>query len=98
MSADGTWNMTMNTPMGEQKGTLTLKSNGDALEGKMEGAQGAQEIEDGKVDGNSLSWIINMTQPMAMKLEFSATVDGDGISGDVNLGAFGKATFSGTRA
>ncbi len=98
MSADGTWNMTMNTPMGEQKGTLTLKSNGDVLEGKMEGGQGAQEIEDGKIDGNSLSWIINMTQPMAMKLEFSATVDGDGISGDVNLGAFGKATFSGTRA
>lgn len=97
MSADGTWNMTMNTPMGERKGTLTLKSAGDALEGKMEGPEGAQEIEEGKVDGNSVSWIINMTQPMAMKLEFSATVDGDGISGEVNLGALGKATFAGTR-
>jgi hypothetical protein len=97
MSADGTWNMTMNTPMGERKGTLTLKANGDALEGKMEGPEGAQPIEEGKIDGSSLSWIINMTQPMAMKLEFSATLDGDAISGEVGLGAFGKATFAGTR-
>jgi hypothetical protein len=33
-----------------------------------------------------------------MTLEFSATVSGDEISGDVKLGAFGNATFSGTRA
>ena len=35
---------------------------------------------------------------MAMTLEFSATVDGDSISGDVKLGAFGNASFSGSRA
>ena len=35
---------------------------------------------------------------MPMTLEFSATVDGDNISGSVKLGAFGTASFSGTRA
>ena len=35
---------------------------------------------------------------MAMTLEFSATVDGDEISGNVKLGAFGNASLSGTRA
>ena len=98
MSADGTWEITMNTPMGAQKASLELKSSGDTLEGKMQSPQGSQDIVDGKVDGNSLSWIINMTQPMEMKLEFTATVDGDNISGDVGLGAFGKATFEGARA
>ncbi len=98
MSADGTWNITMNTPMGAQQGTLSLKSSGDALEGKLESAQGAQDIADGKVDGNSLSWNINMTEPMAMKLEFTATMDGDKLSGNVSLGAFGSATLEGTRA
>jgi hypothetical protein len=39
-----------------------------------------------------------MTSPMPMKLEFAAEVDGDAISGTVKLGAFGNATFSGTRA
>lgn len=97
MSADGTWNVTMNTPMGEQKGTLTLKTDGATLSGKMEGPQGAQEFDGGTVDGNQLSWVIDMTQPMPMKLDFSATVDGDSISGEVGLGSFGKATFSGAR-
>lgn len=97
MSADGTWNMTMNTPMGPQTGTLTLKSNGGSLEGNMAGPQGSLDIEEGKVDGDNLTWAINMTQPMAMKLDFKAVVDGDKITGEVDLGSFGKATLEGTR-
>ncbi|MGB0717129.1 MAG: hypothetical protein ACPGXK_14715 [Phycisphaerae bacterium] len=31
MSADGTWNTTMNTPMGPQQGTMTLSTDGGAL-------------------------------------------------------------------
>ena len=43
MSAEGTWNVTMNTPMGEQPGTLTLKQDGDSLSGALSGAQGTQD-------------------------------------------------------
>ncbi|MEZ5557323.1 MAG: hypothetical protein R3E86_02075 [Pseudomonadales bacterium] len=98
MSADGTWNTTMNTPMGAQQGTLTLATDGGTLTGKLSGAQGEIELTDGTVDGNALSWKAALTSPMPMTLEFSATVDGDSISGNVKLGAFGNATFSGTRA
>jgi len=98
MSADGTWKTTMNTPMGAQNGTLTLATNGSTLTGKLSGPQGDIDINDGTVDGNQLAWKADITSPMPMTLEFSATVDGDNISGDVKLGAFGNATFSGTRA
>lgn len=97
MSVDGTWNMTMNTPMGAQQGTLTLKSNAGSLEGTLAGPQGTIDIEDGKIDGNALSWSINAVQ-MGMKIGFSATLDGDKIAGEADLGAFGKASFEGTRA
>ncbi|MEJ2090158.1 MAG: hypothetical protein P8Y69_17195 [Gammaproteobacteria bacterium] len=97
-SADGTWNTTMNTPMGAQNGTLTLATDGNTLTGKLSSPQGEIDLEDGTVDGDALSWKANITSPMAMTLEFSATVSGDEISGDVKLGAFGNATFSGTRA
>ena len=98
MSAAGTWNITTNTPMGAQKGTLTLAVDGDALTGTMSGAQGSMEIENGKADGDAVSWSAKITQPMPMTLEFSGTVDGDAISGSVKLGAFGTATFKGERA
>ncbi len=98
MSADGTWNTTMNTPMGAQQGTLTLSTEGGSLTGKLSGPQGDIDLEDGTVDGDSLTWKASITTPMAMTLEFSATVSGDEISGNVKLGAFGDASFSGTRA
>ncbi len=98
MSADGTWNTTMNTPMGVQKATMELTTDGATLSGKLGGPQGDIELEEGTVDGDSLTWKASITSPMAMTLEFSATVDGDEMSGDVKLGAFGNATFSGTRA
>ena len=98
MSADGTWNTTINTPMGAQQGTLTLVTDGAALTGKMAGAAGEMELNDGAVDGDTLTWKADMTSPMPMTLEFTASVSGDEISGSVKLGAFGDATFSGTRA
>jgi hypothetical protein len=98
MSADGTWKTTMNTPMGAQQGTLTLASSGSELTGKLAGPQGEIAIEEGKIDGDNLSWKAKITSPMAMTLEFAAKVEGDNINGNVKLGAFGNASFSGTRA
>ena len=98
MSADGAWNVTLSTPMGAQAGTLELATDGNTLTGTMSGPQGSMELENGTADGDSLSWTVNMTQPMPITIEATATVDGDEISGEAKLGAFGTATFSGSRA
>jgi hypothetical protein len=98
MSATGQWNVTINSPMGAQQGTLDIAVDGATLTGTMVGPQGTLALEDGKVDGASLSWAANVTSPMPIKLEFSAEVNGDEISGTVKLGAFGNASFSGSRA
>ena len=96
-SADGQWETTMNTPMGQQKATITLAPDGDTLTGTMAGQQGTLELKDGAVDGDSVSWKGAISNPMPITLEFSATVDGDSLSGDVKLGSFGNASFTGTR-
>jgi hypothetical protein len=100
MSADGTWKVTLQTPMGAQEGTLELREDGATLTGTMTAAAAPEPmaITDGAVDGNSVTWKAALTQPMPITLEFSGTVDGDTIAGDVKLGAFGNATFQGTRA
>ena len=98
MSVAGTWNVTMNTPMGAQKATLNLTVNGTELTGTMSGPQGAITLKEGKADGDKASWKADLTQPMPITLEFAANVDGNNISGNVKLGGFGNASFSGTRA
>ena len=97
MSVDGIWNITMNTPMGERKATLTLASNGSTLTGTQAAEQGSAEIADGKVDGNKVSWKVSIQQPMPLTLDFNGTVNGDAIEGQMGVGFLGSFPFSGTR-
>lgn len=98
MAVDGKWNIVIKTPMGDQTGVLTLKQEGDALTGSMSGPQGDAPIEEGKVEGEKLSWQTKVTTPMPLTLEFEGLTEGDKISGNVKLGAFGTSTFSGDAA
>jgi hypothetical protein len=97
MSADGTWNLTMQTPIGERKSTLELTSAGAALSGKLTAEGNSTAIYDGKADGNTLAWKADIKNPMPLTLAFTATVDGDKISGTVSAGAIGSWPFSGGR-
>ena len=97
MSADGNWKITINTPMGAQEVSASITTSGDTFTGKTSGRMGDAEIA-GKVDGDTLTWSTDITNPMPMKLEFSATVAGDKMSGNVKLGMFGNAALSGVRA
>lgn len=96
MSADGNWKITINSPMGAQEVNASIKTNGDTFTGTTSGRMGEQTIE-GKVNGDTLTWSAAITQPMPMTLEFSATVSGDSLSGNVKLGAFGSAPLTGVR-
>ena len=55
MSADGTWNLTMQTPMGERRSTLTLATSGGSLTGTQEAEGNTTDITDGSVSGNTLN-------------------------------------------
>lgn len=96
MSADGNWKITINTPMGAQEVNANITTSGDTFTGTTSGRMGEQKIE-GKVNGDTLTWSSNISQPMPMTLEFQATVNGDNMSGTVQLGAFGSAPLTGVR-
>ncbi|HEX3701349.1 MAG TPA: hypothetical protein VHV27_11835 [Phenylobacterium sp.] len=97
MSADGNWKITINTPMGARTVDATIKTSGSTFSGSVNSDMGAQEIT-GAVNGDGLTWSFDITNPMPMKLEFDAKVDGDKMSGNVKLGMFGNAPLSGERA
>lgn len=93
---DGTYDCTIKSPMGDQKTTLTVKSDGSTFTGTNGGAMGTADVT-GEVSGNTLSWKQQITSPMPMTLDCQATVDGDSISGTVGAGAFGSFPLTGAR-
>ncbi len=97
-AADGTWNLTMQTPMGDRKTTLTVTSSGTTLQGQQSADGNNTDIFDGTVDGNTVAWKVNIVSPMPMTLEFKGTIEGASMSGSMTAGAFGSWPFSGQRA
>ncbi|SFK03308.1 hypothetical protein SAMN03159338_3061 [Sphingomonas sp. NFR04] len=97
-NVDGSWNTVTKSPLGDQEATLNVTSNGDTFTGSFNGAMGQTEIKDGKVNGDTLSWSLDISVPMPMTLTCEATVNGDSLDGTVTAGAFGSFPITGTRA
>jgi hypothetical protein len=98
MTADGTWNLVVSTPMGERQASLSLITDGATLKGNQMADGNSAEIFDGTVNGDGISWKVSIIEPMPMTLEFNGTVSGNELSGSVILGGFGTSSFSGTRS
>ncbi len=96
-AVDGAYDCVAKTPMGDQNGVFTVISTGDRFNGTFAGMMGSLDVKDGAIDGNKLTWKMEMTLPMPMTLECDAEVNGDSITGTMQLGAFGAAGFSGKR-
>jgi hypothetical protein len=97
MSADGKWKITINTPMGARTVDADLVTEGDKFTGTADSDMGSQPVS-GTINGDNLAWTLDITNPMPMKLEFDAKVDGDKMTGTVKLGMFGNAALTGERA
>jgi hypothetical protein len=93
MAADvsGDWSGTF-TPEGMDTGTayLKLKQSGSTLSGTA-GPEASQQwpITNGKVDGNTLTGIT--TSPEGAVYKFILTVDGDHITGNIDVSAGGQS-------
>jgi hypothetical protein len=99
MAVDGTYNVEIDTPMGKQESTLTLKTDGGAISGNMASPMGTLEFSGGKVSGDAVSWEMEIDSPMGkMTLEYNVKISGDEISGEVKAGSFGSSPLKGKRA
>ena len=99
MSVAGTYDTVVKSPMGEQKGTFTVVpgDDGNTFTGSMAGGMGSMDVKNGKIDGDTLTWAMDMTVPMPMTLNCTANVNGDQLTGTVNAGAFGDMPLTGQR-
>jgi hypothetical protein len=97
MSAAGKWNVTMDTPIGRQKFVWDLQRSGDAWRGTMDGQAGRSELNNIRVDGDSVGFETRVNSPMgAINLAFDGSISGDQISGTCKT-VFGDTQFTGAR-
>ena len=98
MAIDGTYKIEIDTPMGKQESTLTIKTAGNKLSGTMDSMFGKSDFSGGTVKGDAVAWTMQISSPMGdMKLEYSGKVSGNDISGEVKAGDFGTSPFKGKK-
>jgi hypothetical protein len=77
---DGKWTATFDTQIGVQNYTYDLKADGSKLTGKATSANGESEIQEGKIEGDNVSFVENlMYQGMTIRIEYTGKIAGDQI-------------------
>lgn len=77
---DGGWTFTLDSPMGAVSAKVDMKSDGAALTGTFEVNGATWPIEQGKVNGDTITFVLNRPRA-SMSYEMMGKVSGDSIAG-----------------
>ena len=92
---NGVWEMTMQTPQGDMTAAATFVQDKEAIKFTMPGPQGMEMMGEGTVKGQDVEWTVTVSAPMGeFLLVFKGKVDGETMSGEVQMGDFGSAPWS----
>ncbi len=93
----GDWEITVSTQRGEMTWDVNFKQDGSSLSVTMSGPRGDSTGE-GTITGNEIEWTITRETPRGeMTMTWSGEVEGDTMSGEVQFGSFGSASWTGTK-
>lgn len=85
----GKWTAEFDTQIGAQKYTYEFKVEGGKLTGTAAGPQGSVAIEEGKINGDEISFVENMEYSgMAIRIAYTGKIVGDELRMTRNVGEF----------
>jgi len=91
----GIWALTMQTPQGEMTMDATFTQDKEAIKVSMMSPMGTDMKGEGTIKGQELQWTMAISTPNGeFTLEFKAKLDGEAMSGEIQMGDFGSSTFS----
>jgi hypothetical protein len=91
----GTWDITIDSPQGQNKAMLIIKKDGDKLSGAMKSARGERPIESVALTGNDVSFVMKANvQGQDMVFTYKGKVENESMKGDVDFGGFASGTWS----
>ena len=97
MSTEEYWRITVDTPVGQQSGSLALSMGDTICSGRLFSEAGELTLQNGTVQKDELRWQLQLSRPIPMTIECLAQIKGNRIQGTAKVAAFGDITFTGTR-
>jgi len=97
MAVDGTWDLSISTPIGKIKAVVELRRQDGVLTGVAHGAGEEVPLSDVALDGDRLTWKQSITRPLRLNLAFAVTVDGDSLTGTSKAGRLPASKVTGRR-
>ncbi|MEN2416597.1 hypothetical protein AABB02_00635 [Streptomyces rimosus] len=97
MSIEGTWDLSMSTPIGKIKAVVEFRREDGVLAGTAHGTGEEVPLSEVVLDGDRLTWKQSITKPMRLNLAFAVTVDGDTLTGTSKAGRLPASKVTGER-
>ncbi|MFD6274146.1 hypothetical protein ACFWFI_00875 [Streptomyces sp. NPDC060209] len=97
MPVEGTWDLSVATPIGSIEAVVELRREGGVLSGVAHGAGEEVPLSDVALDGDRLTWKQAVTKPMRLNLSFAVTVTGDTLAGTSKAGRLPASKVTGRR-
>ena len=91
----GDWEMTFKTPRGDERTRdISFEQEGEKLTVTMQGRRG-EVTADGTVKGNEIEWTITRSTPRGeFTMTYTGKIEGDTMSGEVQMGDFGSSEWT----
>ncbi|MEE2056012.1 hypothetical protein [Rhodococcus artemisiae] len=97
MPVEGTWKLTISTPIGTMTAVVEFHRRDGVLTGTAHGAGEQVPLHAVVLDGDRLTWKQAITKPMRLNLAFDVTVDGDTLHGTSKAGRLPSSKVTGAR-
>lgn len=95
--AAGKWDVTIFTPLGEQRAAYEFQSSGGGVVGTATQNNETMELEDCVIAGDQMTFTQKIQKPMRLTLKFDVAVNGDELQGVAKAGVLPASRVVGRR-
>ncbi len=86
MSFDGTWDLTVQSPMGAKTFRLVVTTGEGGVQGTVAVGGETSPMVEPRVEDGHFRWSVRMPRPMNVMLDVDLTRDGDTLAGTAKAG------------
>ncbi|MFF1360373.1 hypothetical protein [Streptomyces sp. NPDC058297] len=97
MSVEGTWDLSVSTPIGKINAVVELRRQDGVLTGVAHGTGEKVPLSDIALAGDRLTWKQTVTKPLRLNLAFTVTISGDTLTGTSKAGRLPASKVTGRR-